>query len=106
MFEIADLQTILLIYHIDVIMIFPYAKFYLPRSSGSLVIAIRLKCKEVYVTTMLVYEILQRCYLTVFFQSISCITVHHLRTLKQVAVVLLPSQSLCVCHVLLLFVQN
>jgi hypothetical protein len=37
---------------------------------------------------------LQRCYPTVFFKGIlSCFTVHHFRTLKQVSVVLFPSHT-------------
>jgi hypothetical protein len=41
-------------WYIDVIMVFLYATLYLPSSTGSLIIAVRLKYKEIYVPTVLV----------------------------------------------------
>jgi len=49
-----DLQTAFLMWYIDVIMMFLYATLYLPSSTGTLIIAVRLKYKEIYVPTMLV----------------------------------------------------
>ena len=49
-----DLQTAFLMSDFDVIVIFPCVTLYLLSSTGSLIIAIRPKYKEVYLPTMLV----------------------------------------------------
>lgn len=53
-FVFVDLQTAFLMWYIDVIVIFLCATLYLPSSTGSLIIAIRMKYEEVCVPTMLV----------------------------------------------------